>query len=118
MFWSPVTAKIAPHATLVCQVSSLSGYPQVVGTNLHLTGLADGRIIHEYNNDLAILTVMGERLASSNGKLWLAIPEGYTYFGSEMNGEILTIESWEEGVIIPVDKPVPWKLKIKFLNVN
>ena len=114
IFWSPVVAKLAAHATLVCQVSNPTNYPQVVGTNLHLAGLADGRIIQEYNNDLAILTVTGERLARYNGKLWLAIPEGYSYFGAEMNGKMLTIESWEEGVIITVDKPVSWKLKIKF----
>ncbi|NQU26756.1 MAG: hypothetical protein HQ528_00560, partial [Candidatus Marinimicrobia bacterium] len=115
-FWKPASAKLLPHATLACQVTAFSGTPQVVGTTLHLTALADERLSQKFDGDKNLLFIKNEKLARATGKIWISVPTGYVYFGAELDGQIQTIESWEQGIVIAIDQSAPWQLTVKFIE--
>jgi len=74
-------------------------HPELVGTDLHLAGLVDGRIEADFDGET---TVVDGHLAPRRGRLWFAAPPGWTLAAIE-GGRALG--SWEQGVIVEIDAP-------------
>ncbi len=107
--------ELAAHHTRVVQLTPRNKYPTVIGTDLHLTALCDGKISEEFDAKLAQLMIKAEKLANKNGRLWLAVPQPFTYLVATMSGKNIAIKSWGGGIVIPVDQGTPWKIVVKFI---
>ncbi|MFH1852049.1 MAG: glycoside hydrolase family 36 protein [Candidatus Neomarinimicrobiota bacterium] len=114
-FWERTRIGLPAHGTLALQVCRRSVIPALVASDLHLTALADERITAVFDEQHGTLTVTGRDLARTTGRLWIVVPAGFTYLSATQDGRNLVIESWAEGVVLPIDRPAPWSLLIKFV---
>ncbi|ACY14533.1 glycoside hydrolase family 36 protein [Haliangium ochraceum] len=92
---------IAPaHGVSALQITPRGEVPALVGTDLHLTALADGRIRSRYDAAERVLIINAEPLARRHGALWLALPEGYEAHPSDPR--IKRVSTWEQGLVLEV----------------
>ncbi|NQT98191.1 MAG: alpha-galactosidase [Candidatus Marinimicrobia bacterium] len=117
-FWQVVPARLKPHATLALQVTPKSSLPQVVATNLHLTALADERIARQYESKTGTLKIQAAGLSRTSGKLWIAVPTGFTYLSAMLNDQICNIESWEAGIVIGIEQVQSFEIAVEFLKTD
>lgn len=109
------TVRIRPHTTLALQVSNPVEHPALVGTDLNLTALADGRIIADFDKESLTQQITGSGMARSGGWLWLAVPAGFTYLTGSINEDRCRIESWAGGIRVKIEDLSAWKAVIKYI---
>ncbi len=120
-FWKQKPAdmsdfKLTAHHSRAFQVSPFKKYPTVIGTDLHIAALCDGRIMEDFSSATGILTVVVDGLSQTSGQIWIGVPEPYTYLGATGDGDNLNIESWDGGIKIVLKHQYPLTVEIKFLD--
>ncbi len=101
--------KVPSHGVRAWWETPRGDHPRLVGADLHLTGLVDGRISERFTADHTELCCRD--LPPRAGRLWLATPAGWALRAVE--GPARLAGSWAEGVILAVE-PGPWTLTLRW----
>ena len=87
--------------------------PQLVGTDLHLTGFVDGRISARW--EAPLLRIAAQGIARATGRLWIALPPGLALAAPPDGARV---EPWAHGALLVVERPTPWTLDLRVRPVS
>lgn len=98
------------HGACATWETPKEGHPRLVGADLHMTGIVDGRLEDAW--DGSVLRVSCRDLAPRPGRLWIAVPAGWKLAGVEGPGRVAG--AWEEGVILEVEAGREWEIEMRW----
>ncbi len=110
--------EIDAHGVCAVLETPRSSEPHLVGTNLHLTALVDGRVRESFDRAAGILRIQARDIARSSGQIWLRLPPGF-HLGrgadaADEHRELVTsIRPVGPNVwVIGVQAQAPWELQL------
>lgn len=104
--------RVPGHGVRAFWETPCAEHPDLVGTDLHLTGLVDGRIEADFDGET---TTVRRHLAPRAGRLWFALPAGWSLEAVE--GPARLAGPWERGLILQIEAS-PDELRLRWRRLG
>lgn len=110
--------QIPSHGVRALICTPHADHPQVVGADLNLTALVDGRITDSFDAETCVLRVQARDLARSHGRLWIRIGGAYKLDDVHLPPGVKLDTTWSGGWVLKLNVALPCDVRIPFSLVR